>query len=103
MKKEPNYYRIFEDLIRDKFPDKARDLITAMPTTINSLDVIELNERIFKKANKAYNQRLKSYDANSVKTMLEYQQEYGLNNSEMADLFRLSRNTITKWKRAHQV
>ncbi|MDN3707903.1 helix-turn-helix domain-containing protein [Myroides ceti] len=99
----PNYNRIYEDLIKDMFPDKSNELLLLVTKKIeNSLDVIELNEQLFKKNNREkmeYNQRLKAYDVESIKAILKYQEDNFLTNSELASLFRLSRNTVTKWKK----
>ena len=42
---------------------------------------------------------LKSYDQKFVKHVLTYQEQYGLSNSQVALEFKLSRNTISNWKK----
>jgi len=78
MRKGPNYYRIYTDLIREKFPDQANDLLALLPEKApNSLEVIQLNERIFEKKNSGINQKLRAYDEQSIETILKHQIEYG--------------------------
>jgi len=45
------------------------------------------------------NQRLKAYDEYSIQLILKYQEDNYLTNIELAALFRLSRNTVAKWKK----
>jgi len=65
------------------------------------MDIIKLNEIIFgiKKENELCNPKHHSYSKNDIIQILEYQKKNKLNNSQLANHFKLSRNTITKWKR----
>ncbi len=45
------------------------------------------------------NQRLKSYDRSAILQMLEYQKKHGLNNIQLAKHFKISRNSVAKWKK----
>jgi len=45
------------------------------------------------------NQKLKSYDKNTILQILDYQKKHHLNNTELALHFKLSRNTVAKWKK----
>lgn len=65
--------------------------------------MIEINTILFAKHHKqteiASDQRHRAYDKESVRQILRYQQENGLNNKQLANKFRLSRNTVAKWRR----
>ncbi|PQA92424.1 hypothetical protein B0A69_15425 [Chryseobacterium shigense] len=99
----PNYNKIYLDLIDRKFPHRRKELIPLLAKEIkNSLELINLNNLIFnyqKKEILAFNQRLRSYDEVSIKKIIDYQKMHQLNNQEIAHQFRISRNTIAKWKK----
>ncbi len=99
----PDYKKIYQDLIRDKHPDKEeRCSMILAKDTLSVLDVLRLNELLFKhtaKKNLSFNQQHKAYDIATIKQILNYQQEYQLNNTELATQFKLSRNTIMKWRK----
>ena len=71
----------------------------AEPTPILLLLQIwrKLNEIIFGK--KTENQKFKSYKRSDILKILDYQKKYKLNNSQLANHFNISRNTVTKWKK----
>lgn len=99
----PDYNRIYLDLINRKFPDRKKELIPMLDKEIkNSLELISFNNLIFNHQEKdimAFNQKLRSYDEVSIKKIMEYQKINKLNNQQVANQFRISRNTITKWKK----
>jgi len=99
----PNYKKIYTDLLDRKYPEKKQACESILnKTIIESLDVIRLNELIFNKNNKDLlkkNQSFKSYDKDTVINILKYQKENGLNNIQLASHFKLSRNTVAKWKK----
>jgi len=103
MKTIPNYNKIYEDLIVEKFPEQSKELLGLIVKKIsNTLQVIELNDRLFKNCSEEdsqMNQRLKAYDQYSIQMILKYQDDNYLTNIELAALFRLSRNTVAKWKK----
>ncbi|KAA5535788.1 helix-turn-helix domain-containing protein [Paenimyroides baculatum] len=99
----PNYKKIYTDLLDKKYPEKKQlcESILNKPI-IESLDVIRLNELIFNKKSKDLlkkNQSFKAYDKDTVINILKYQKEHGLNNIQLASHFKLSRNTVAKWKK----
>ncbi|MBB6369052.1 helix-turn-helix domain-containing protein [Chryseobacterium shigense] len=99
----PNYNKIYTDLIERKFPEKKEEFAPLLTREIkNSLEIIKINNIIFNRQDKEINflnQRLRSYDEESIKRVLEYQVSNRLNNREMASLFKFSRNTIAKWRK----
>ncbi len=99
---QPDYKKIFNDLITKKFPEKAVECYSLLQKDVLSeLDIITLNDRIFGNPNKEYeisNQRHRSYKMSVIKDILDYQEKNKLNNSQLARHFKLSRNTVCKWK-----
>lgn len=98
----PDFGKIFQDMAQRKNLSDSKVKEISSQKEWNSLDVIKMNDALFGDAsikNIGFNQKRKAYDKNSVKEMLNYQKEYGLNNSEMMRLFKVSRNTIVKWQK----
>ncbi|MDW9378788.1 helix-turn-helix domain-containing protein [Chryseobacterium sp. JV558] len=99
----PDYKRIYEDILRLKHPTKKAQCTSILSkATFSVKDVIAINDIIFPKADKKTefaNQRHRSYDKSAILEILEYQKNNSLNNSELARYFKLSRNTISKWKK----
>lgn len=99
---KPDYKKIYWDIIRKKFPDKEEMCEAILEKkTLTVLDVLQINTILFGKREKkeSFNKNHRCYDKESICTILQYQKLNGLNNSQLASKFRLSRNTITKWKR----
>ena len=100
----PDFKRIYEDMIEMKYPKQKtkKCMLILQKKTLSVLDVIELNQLIIGSNNKeanSLNQRYKSYDADSIMHILHYQRENNLNNKQLANYFKLSRNTVAKWKK----
>ena len=97
-----NYEQIFSDILAEKYPDKMSiaTLQSRLTNIRTAIDVIFLNNIIFGKSeSNEGNQKLRSYDANAILYILEYQKKNNLSNSQLALHFRISRNTIAKWKK----
>lgn len=101
----PNYRRIYSDIISIKYPDKKEFCENILiKKYLSSMDIMEINKRIFGKVySYNLNQRHKSYTKNDILTILNYQKSNNLNNSQLANHFNLSRNTIAKWRKLFQV
>jgi len=99
---QPDFGKIFREMAEKKNILKNQQGCIAEQKEWNSLDVIKINEELFAKDNKEnlrFNQKHRAYDESSIKELLEYQQKHKLNNTEMMSLFKISRNTIARWKR----
>lgn len=102
MKNTPDYKKIYTDMIEIKYPEKkemGKQLLSK--TDLSTLDIIQINKILFNNnsaENSRFNQRLRSYNKSTIIQILEYQKKNGLNNSQLARHFKLSRNTVTKWK-----
>lgn len=103
----PDYKRIYNDIIVKEFPDKRNCCMRLLQKeSLSVLDIIELNEKIFGSPDKetfAANQRHRSYKKTDILKMLDYQKKNQLNNTQLAIHFKLSRNTVTRWKKSFVV
>ncbi|MBA5630495.1 helix-turn-helix domain-containing protein [Moheibacter lacus] len=101
------YKKIYSDLIKKKFPEKANLLKSYLhKKELSQLDVIEINQKIFGKSQEEYsktNQKLKAYNPEHIYQILEFQKTHQLNNTELAEHFNMSRNTVAAWKRKYLV
>jgi hypothetical protein len=101
--KTPDYKRIYRDIISRKFPHKKEECETILEKKIfSALDVITINNMIFGKENEKsddHNYQHRSYDKAAIIEMLEFQKKNNLSNSQLSKHTRLSRNTISKWKK----
>jgi DNA-binding transcriptional regulator YiaG len=101
----PNYQSIYKDMIEQKFPDKLDDCKKIIEkASLCALDVILLNKIIFGEKvqeTERFNQRHRSYDEKSIIKILDYQKKHELNNIQLARVYKLSRNTIAKWKKQY--
>jgi hypothetical protein len=98
----PDYKRIYSDLIAEKFPNREECKIILSKERLSELDVITLNSILFKDNNKdtiLFNQKHRSYSQDTILEILQYQKKNKLNNIQVAKHFRLSRNTVAKWKK----
>ncbi|MBB6329144.1 hypothetical protein HNP24_000094 [Chryseobacterium sediminis] len=106
-KSQPNYKQIYRDIILKKYPEKMNTCqLILEKTNFSMLDVININNMIFGTNNKDIlinNQKFKSYDESTVLYILDYQRKNRLNNSQVANHFKLSRNSIAKWKKYFQL
>ncbi|SHK90982.1 transposase [Chryseobacterium polytrichastri] len=99
----PDYKRIFNDMIQMKYPEKREVCKNILnKKELSSLDILHLNEKIFgteDKETQLFNQSHRSYDKETIIEILKHQKKNKLNNSELARDLKMSRNTITKWKK----
>lgn len=101
--KGPDFAKIYKDIISKKFPEKAekcRPVLSKKVLTV--LDIIKLNQIIFGVCDyqtEKFNQKHKSYDPTSIMEILDYQKKFKLNNFQLADHFKISRNSVTRWKK----
>ncbi|WP_126652110.1 helix-turn-helix domain-containing protein [Chryseobacterium aureum] len=101
MIKGPNYKKIYTDMVLAKYPNKIEVCGNILnKESMSILDVITLNRILFETDNEIANQKLRSYDKRTVMEILNYQKKNKLNNIQTAMHFKLSRNTITKWKKS---
>ena len=99
----PDYTRIYSDIITQKYPQKWEECRALLQkNTLSRLDIIVLNSKIFGKTDRqsiGFNQKFRSYTKADIMQMLDYQKQHNLNNVQLATHFRISRNSVTKWKK----
>ncbi|WP_300669955.1 helix-turn-helix domain-containing protein [Soonwooa sp.] len=101
MKTGPNYHKIFRDIIAHDFPNIGEDCESILSkASLNSQDVINLNQKIFNSKNDrtSENPKFRSYDLQTIREILKYQRKHELNDTQLAIHFSISRNTIRMWK-----
>jgi len=108
MMKKVNYVSLYTDFINDNnsLQDKTKKSLLKQIKNQKELSVkkiIEINSIIkneisSNKTNKRA-QQLKAYDYDFVQQTLDYQKENNLSNNTISTQFKLSRNTIAKWKK----
>ncbi|PIF47634.1 hypothetical protein CLU96_4701 [Chryseobacterium sp. 52] len=100
---EPDYKRIFTDIISRKYPHKEEECQSILKKRkMSTLDIIKLNILVFGVKDKetfAFNQRHRFYSKSAIVEILDYQKRNNLNNTEVAAYFKLSRNSVAKWKK----
>lgn len=91
------------DILSKKYPEKEHKCRYILEKKeLSVLDIIKINEIIFgitDKEESINNQKHRSYDHSTVLEILNYQKKNKLNNSQLATHFKLSRNTIAKWRK----
>ena len=98
----PNYKQIYVDILNKKFPNKKSECNTILSkSSISGMEIIALNKIIFgtNKESNSFNQKYRCYSKIDIIQILDYQKKNKLNNSQLANHFSLSRNTIAKWKK----
>ncbi|MBL1221919.1 helix-turn-helix domain-containing protein [Chryseobacterium sp. L7] len=103
-----DYRLIYTDIIAELFPEKADDpkIKNRLDNLNTTVDILKMNVLVFGQPEYAVefkNQRLRSYDEGSVREILSYQNKNKLTNTETANHFKISRNTIAKWKAVFKV
>lgn len=99
---KPDYKVLYYDIITKKYPDKKEQCKTILEKeNLSFADIIELNKKIFgtDKEMELANQRHRSYSKKDILQILDYQRNNKLNNNQLANHFKLSRNTVAKWKK----
>ncbi|RKE78793.1 MULTISPECIES: helix-turn-helix domain-containing protein [unclassified Chryseobacterium] len=99
----PDYKQIYTDILEEKFPEKLLDaaIKLKLETLQSAFDILKFNQLIFGEAEYTVslnNQKLRSYDQESILRILTYQKRNGLTNLQVSHHFKISRNTIARWK-----
>ena len=101
-KPDINYQQIYSDILDKKFPEKSLECYSILnKRNLSAIDIIELNKKIFESNKEAehVNQKYRSYNKSDIFKVLEYHKKHKLNNSQLALHFKLSRNSVAKWKK----
>ncbi|MEY8759000.1 helix-turn-helix domain-containing protein [Chryseobacterium tongliaoense] len=99
----PDYKKIYTDILNKRFPEKIKECKDILNKEVLShLDVININNLIFGNGTKEvseFNQKHRFYNKSTILKILDYQKKNHLNNTQLAMHFKMSRNTVTKWKK----
>jgi hypothetical protein len=102
-KSQPDFKKIYTDILQRKFPEKKNKCQKILnKKVLTELDVIAINNIIFAPFSEDLmksNQRHRSYCKSTIIKILEFQKENGMNNTKLALHYKLSRNTVSKWKK----
>lgn len=102
--KKPNYKRIYNDLLSEKYPEKKEKCVQILSKKyLSFVDIMKLNDLIFGNSNEDFNHKHRSYDRKTIFEILQYQKINNLNNTQLASHFKMSRNTVTKWKKIKEI
>lgn len=97
-----NYRQIFIDILDSRFPEKKQNFLPLLQKqNLSVIDILNIHKKIFgiSKETESSNQRHRSYNKSDILQILDYQQKHKLNNSQLAKHFKISRNTIAKWRK----
>ncbi|MFC4687479.1 helix-turn-helix domain-containing protein [Epilithonimonas pallida] len=95
----PDFSLIYSDILSHQYPEKREECQSLLAkSSLSALDIMELNKKIFGKSG-SINQKYRSYGKSDILHILHYQKKYRLNNSQLANHFGLSRNSVAKWKK----
>lgn len=102
----PNYKKIYYDMLKLEHPEKLQDpkikeLLGKLNTTE---DILKFNEKIFEQSKESQinNQKLKTYDKETMFKLLQYQNKHSFSTSYMSRKYKISRTTIMNWKKAFE-
>ena len=102
--KGPDFQKIYSEIIEKYYPEKEKECKFYLNRADwSSLDVITVNNILFSQKSSReileFNQKHRAYDEKTIKKILQYQQKNKLNDTQVSIHFKLSRNTLLKWKR----
>ena len=100
----PDYQKIYSEIIERYHPEMKDACIYYLKRAVwSSMDVITVNDILFSKKNSKqvhlFNQKHRAYDEATINKILAYQKKHKLNDTQVALHFKLSRNSIAKWKK----
>lgn len=99
----PDYKIIYKDILNQKFPNKIEECLPLLcKRDLSAIDILNINHKIFGNSHgedKNISHKFRSYNKADILHILDYQKKHKLNNSQLSNHFKLSRNTITKWKK----
>ncbi|MBD8080918.1 helix-turn-helix domain-containing protein [Chryseobacterium caseinilyticum] len=99
----PDYRKIYTDLISKKYPEKMKACSRLLnKKKFGMMDVLSISSILtgdHSRDEVCLNQRHRAYDEKAVREILHYQKVNRLNNIQLASHFKLSRNTVAKWKK----
>ncbi|WP_241489200.1 helix-turn-helix domain-containing protein [Chryseobacterium indologenes] len=105
MKNRPDYRKIYTDMVNERYPDKKGEIKSILSKeNLSMMDVITCSSIISGKEDEktfSFNQKHRFFDEYSILHILDFQKKNGYNNTQISRHFKLSRNTISKWKKRY--
>lgn len=99
----PDYRKIYTDMIEMKYLDKRRKCETVLSKAkLSMMDIFELEKIIFETngvPDEKENGKFRAYDDESILQILTYQKKNKMTNTDISNHFKISRNSIAKWKK----
>lgn len=99
----PDYRKIYTDMIEMKYLDKREKCETVLTKPkLSVIDILELEKRIFGNnhiQDDKENGKFRAYDNESILQILNYQKKNKMTNTDISIFFKVSRNSIAKWKK----
>ena len=96
----PHYEIIYKDIAAHLGKTLTESQIQKLSKIEKTLDVLEVNAMLFGKGKTSkITQQMRTYQTEDKVAILQYQQQNQLSNQQTANHFKMSRNTIAKWKR----
>jgi hypothetical protein len=107
MRKTPNYKKIYHDIILKICPEREMEFKYFLDKeSLLSWDIVRLDNLIFNNKDQdsfIFNQRHRSYDNETILYIIKYQKDHNINNSLTSKYFRISRNTLYRWKKIYKI
>lgn len=109
-----NYKALYLDFLNDNDIEIPSSQKASLIESINKIGEEELSFKKIRELNEGIEKNIKSkntntvikiqnsYDKSLIKYILEYQEKHELSNKEVANIYKMSRNTIASWKRIFQ-
>lgn len=99
----PDYRKIYTDMIEMKCPDTKRQCEAVLnKSRLTVMDIFEIEKIIFAPndlQNEKENGKFRAYDSESILQILNYQKKNKMSNTEISNHFKISRNSLAKWKK----
>ncbi len=93
-------------MLKQDQPEKLKDpkIQTLLQNLKTTEDVLNFNELVFKQSKESMknNQKLKTYDKKTMLKLLQYQKKHGFSTSYMSKKYKISRTTLSKWKKTFE-
>ncbi|GEM53504.1 helix-turn-helix domain-containing protein [Empedobacter brevis] len=98
-----DYKKLYTDIINKQNPEKITECEHLLNKEyLSVIDILIINKIIFgvnESKDFNLNQKFKSYTKQDIIQILDYQKIHSLNNTQLAKHFKISRNTIAKWRK----
>lgn len=98
----PDYRKIYTDMIEMKYQEKKESCKALLDRpNISFLEIIEIERKLMgvNISDPEDNGKFRAYDDKAIIQILKYQKKNRLTNIDLSREFKISRNSIAKWKK----